>query len=107
MNKLIIDSSTRIIRCVTSDQSPTLLPNETTVDVPDGFIVPGKYKKIGVDGVTVSDASQAEIDAYDDILQPRRVKKRQLISTIDTMIADGTLPAKVRTFVSNLKDYLA
>ena len=76
-DKLIIDNTTRVIRGLTSDDSPFLHDNETSITMPSLVIGLTKGKKLNADNVTIEDASSDELETYKEISDPgyKAIKK--------------------------------
>ena len=105
MDKLIIHTATRIILSVTSDDKPTIPDFCSVVDVPSGYAIKPN-QKLDLDNMTQIDAEQADLDAFQDEVNPKRVKLRELNMLVDQIEADAALPSNIKDFVSKLRDFL-
>ena len=105
-NYAIIHTSTRVIRRLTSVDPPEFNLNETAISVPAEFTLQGAPWKLQPDNISTVKPTQQEID--DSGVDPDRValKRKQLmddyIASIEAIIADLTIPARIRTVFSKL-----
>ena len=107
---LIIDSTTRIIRGLTSDSSPVLSPNEITVVMPSQVILPttGRYSiKLDVDNLTIIPSTAQDINTYMDIIDPKRITMRNLVSKLTTVSTNTNLPLGIRDFAVAFLNHLS
>lgn len=102
MPKAIIDTTTRVIKRLTTDDVPSMDLTESFVDLGDIQIDLTSFKKLDVDNKTFLIPTQKEID--DSKIDPVRVdfflkQKQELVKTaLDSLIADATVPQTVRDY---------
>lgn len=105
--KLIIDSTTRIVRGMTTQASPPIAAHEILIDIPDDLeITLSPNMKLGVDEKTLTSATPEEIEAYLDIVNPRRVKMRTLERLVDAIEKDETSPLNIKNFVRRVLELI-
>ncbi len=108
MDKIIIDKTTRIIRAVTTDEDPLILPTEEIV--PAGFKVflNVENPKLLADNQTIVGATPEEVELYADIQNPGRKKKRELSQALDetVTILNDRGDDKLADVLQKLKDYI-
>ncbi len=105
MDKLIIHTATRLILSVTSDDKPTIPDFCSVVEVPVGYAIKPN-QKLDIDNITQVDAPQADLDLFQDDVNPKRVNLRELNMLVGQIEADATLPSNLKDFVSKLRDFL-
>jgi len=110
MDKLIIDSSTRIIRAVTSEENPSILLTETVIEMPSKVFLPGSGRfvnKLDSDNLTIIQATAEEKEALNDRLEPKRVTRRDLVSKLLEMSKDKSLPKNIQQFSELFLEYIS
>lgn len=93
----ILHTSTGVVRRVTTDPLHAINSDETKVEVPSVDFSAGRPKYVA--GV-FSPASPEEIDSADLLPYPAEVQA--IKDAIAAIVADGTLPARLKAFVSAL-----
>ncbi len=108
MDKIIIDKITRIIRAVTTDEDPIILPTEEIVPVDFKVLLKGENQKLLADNKTMVSATTEEIELYADIQNPKRKKKRELTQALDETVTflNGQGDGKLADVLQKLKDYI-
>jgi hypothetical protein len=105
--KAIIHTATRVIRRLTTDDAPTIASDETIIDLAENIDLAGGYWKLNNQNKKVSATAQDISDAGVDenIETQKRLQKIQVYkNAIDAIIADNTIPLKIRNFLQALKD---
>lgn len=102
-DKVIIHSSTRVIKVVTSDANPTIPANHEAVTVPNGFDLAGGPYKLDIDNLTKLVPSDAELkDAY---RTQRDIDRADLKAKLVAFSDDVTTGAKIKAFLTALDVY--
>ena len=109
-DKLIIDVQTRIIRALTSDTNPILLPTEIAVEMPSKITLPttGRYsQKLDVDNLTIIPSTAQDISTYQDIIDPKRITLRDLKAKLTNVSINNALPQGIRDFATAFLNHLS
>lgn len=112
--KVKIHTATRVIFGETLETNPQMPSWMSAVSVADSFSIsgsasPGESRTSWVleaGDATKREATQQELDDADDDVLPSRVTKRELKQAGQDLIADGTVPQKVKDFVMKLANHL-
>lgn len=106
MQTIIIHTQTRVIRRLTTDNSPPG-PDETAIPAPIPIDLAGGFKKLAPDNRTLLTPTQQEIDdsGVDEERNAilRMAKIDDVNAIIDDIAQNGATLAKIRTYFQKIK----
>lgn len=100
---LKIEPTTRVVTGITSDDPPQLSPFESAVKVADRRDIGNGPWKLDADNVTFLRPTAQDLEAFKDIIEPKRVQKREFFQALDSLDADANNRTKFRTFLQKMK----
>lgn len=99
----IIDTSTRVIRALTSTPSPALAASESAVVVADGMNLAGGPWKLDVGNNKVAaTATEYNNSGYNEVFNAtqRAARKTTFKNSFAAVQADATVPATLKTLLT-------
>ncbi len=105
----IIHTPTRVVRRLTTDNVPAVAADETGVVMAVPVDMAGGPWKLDVgNNLVAASVAEAQAAGMDRAFTQAQASLRltNLLAHLDLMIADATLPARVRTFATLLKTFL-
>lgn len=107
MAKLIINTATRIIHCVTTNPNPQIdATKQSLVDVADNYLIQGEWSKLLPDNVSQTPASAAEISAYKDDYDSTRDEIRTLRQTGLALFNAPTSTPELKAFLLAFRNWV-
>lgn len=107
MQKAIIETSTRVIRRLTTDQDPVILPDEAVIALDQEIDLEGKYYKLDQNNnkvlATEQEIDKAKVDEEREVIK-FQAKKTAYIQALETAISDQNVPYSVRKVFKKLKE---
>jgi hypothetical protein len=107
MQKAIIHTATRVVRRLTTDDNPQILPDETAIDMSTPLTLDG-FQKLDGDDKTLVKASQQDIDdaGVDEARQSqiRAQKVANVKAKVDEIINEPGISPKIKSYFQALKE---
>jgi hypothetical protein len=106
MQKAIIHTTTRVIKRLTTEDSPSIAADESIISLSQPIDLAGGFWKLDAQNNKVP-ATEAEVDAADvdetKVAAKRTAARQALQSAINDIADNGATLAKVRTYFQALK----
>lgn len=107
MQKAIIHTATRVVRRLTTDDSPVIEADETVVEMDQPITISG-FTKLNEknEAVVASETEAADAGVnLEEVRRRRKVKRDNFVNALDDLITN-TQAGKMKTFLQGLKEFL-